>query len=83
MSPYALQWEAIRRSKAKGCLQYDMFGVSHPVLTLLTPMYGLYKFKSGFGGQLFHQMGCWDYPFDENQYRLFTASEMHSQGYHL
>lgn len=82
MPTYALQWEAIKRAKARGCSQYDMFGVS-PGPDQSHPMYGLYKFKSGFGGELFHQMGCWDYPFDENQYKLFAAAEMHSQGYHL
>jgi hypothetical protein len=25
------------------------------------PLYGLYRFKTGFGGTLFHRMGCWDY----------------------
>ena len=59
-----------------------MFGVS-PGPDPSHPMYGLYKFKMGFGGQLFHQMGCWDYPFNEEQYRMFLATEMNSQGYHL
>ncbi|MDD4515555.1 peptidoglycan bridge formation glycyltransferase FemA/FemB family protein [Massilibacteroides sp.] len=82
MPTYALQWEAIQRAKARGCLQYDMFGVS-PGPDSSHPMYGLYKFKSGFGGELYHQMGCWDYPFDDDSYKLFIAAEMHSQGYHL
>lgn len=82
MPTYALQWEAIRRAKAHECLEYDMFGVS-PGPDASHPMYGLYKFKSGFGGELFHQMGCWDYPFDDDKYKLFLAAEMHSQGYHL
>ncbi|MDD3063437.1 MAG: peptidoglycan bridge formation glycyltransferase FemA/FemB family protein [Massilibacteroides sp.] len=82
MPTYALQWEAIRRCKAKGCTQYDMFGIS-PGPDKSHPMYGLYKFKNGFGGKVFHLMGCWDYPFKEEQYKLFLAAEMHSQGYHL
>ena len=82
MPTYALQWEAIRIAKASGCTEYDMFGVS-PGPEPSHPMYGLYKFKMGFGGQLFHQMGCWDYPFKEDQYRMFLATEMSSQGYHL
>lgn len=82
MPTYALQWEAIKQAKAYGCKQYDMFGVS-PGPDTSHPMYGLYKFKSGFGGELYHQMGCWDYPFDDDRYKLFIAAEMQSQGYHL
>ncbi len=82
MAAYALQWEAIRLSKAAGCTQYDMFGIS-PTPDPEHPMYGLYKFKSGFGGEIYHSLGCWDYPLNEEKYTLFRASEMHSQGYHV
>ena len=64
MPTYALQWEAIRRAKAAGCLEYDMFGVA-PQPDPTHPMYGLWKFKHGFGGEIFHQLGCWDYPLLE------------------
>ena len=64
MPTYALQWEAIRRAKAAGCLEYDMFGVA-PQTDPTHPMYGLWKFKYGFGGEIFHQLGCWDYPLLE------------------
>ena len=46
------------------------------------PMYGLYKFKRGFGGAIFHQLGCWDYPIDEEKYQCLVASEMSMQGYY-
>ena len=60
MAPYALQWEAMQRAKQKGCTEYDMFGVS-PAPDPSHPLYGLYRFKTGFGGTLYHRMGCWDY----------------------
>jgi lipid II:glycine glycyltransferase (peptidoglycan interpeptide bridge formation enzyme) len=82
MAPYALQWKAISLAKEKGCIQYDMFGIS-PGNNPDHPMYGLYRFKKGFGGTLFHSMGCWDYPLDQKMYLLYTASEIGSQGYHL
>ncbi|MBN2415997.1 peptidoglycan bridge formation glycyltransferase FemA/FemB family protein [bacterium] len=81
MAPYALQWEAIRRAKKRGCVVYDMFGVS-PQPDVSHPMYGLYRFKRGFGGSLFHRMGCWDYPFDTTGYQQYTTAEMQSSGYH-
>jgi len=82
MAPYALQWEAISQSQEAGCTEYDMFGIS-PTPDPHHPMYGLYKFKSGFGGDIHHSLGCWDYPLNKEIYTLFRASELHSQGYHL
>jgi lipid II:glycine glycyltransferase (peptidoglycan interpeptide bridge formation enzyme) len=82
MATYALQWEAIRISKELGCTDYDMFGVA-PRPDSSHPMYGLYKFKTGFGGELFHRLGCWDYPLDEDKYTSYKFSELRSQGFHL
>ncbi len=82
MATYALQWEAIGQSKAAGCTEYDMFGIS-PNPNPTHPLYGLYKFKSGFGGDIYHSLGCWDYPLNNGLYTLFRASELHSQGYHV
>lgn len=45
-------------------------------------MHGLYKFKRGFGGEIFHQLGCWDYPIDDDKYKCLAAREMCAQGYY-
>lgn len=82
MATYALQWEAIKIARQKGCTEYDMFGVA-PTPEPSHPMYGLYRFKTGFGGELYHRMGCWDYPLNEEQYKLFMMAERNSQGYHI
>lgn len=82
MAPYALQWFAIKLSKEKGCKEYDMFGVS-PNNDVSHPLYGLYKFKTGFGGEIFHSLGCWDYPFDEEKYNVFKSIELRNQGFHI
>lgn len=82
MGTYALQWNAIKKAKEAGCFQYDMFGISQ-LPDPAHPMYGLYRFKSGFGGRLYHRQGCWDYPLKENLYTSFRAVEMTSQGYHV
>lgn len=82
MATYSLQWKAMQIARNKGCEEYDFFGVS-PRPDRSHPMYGLFKFKSGFGGELHHRMGCWDYPLEQERYTLFKASEMNSQGYHL
>ena len=82
MATYALQWEAIRRARQNGCLKYDMFGIA-PNPDPSHPLHGLYRFKTGFGGDIFHRMGCWDYPLHAGNYEIYLASEMHSEGYHL
>ncbi len=82
MPTYALQWEAIRKARAHGCTEYDMFGIS-PSPNPSHPLYGLYRFKTGFGGYQFHRMGCWDYPFDHERYGAYMTAEMKSRGYHI
>ena len=82
MGTYNLQWEAIKRAKEKGCTEYDMFGISaNPDPS--HPLYGLYRFKSGFGGEMYHRMGCWDYPLDNEKYYNYIAMELNSGGYHV
>lgn len=81
MPTYALQWKAIQMAKENNCFEYDMFGIS-PTPNPAHPMYGLYKFKQGFGGKIFHQLGCWDYPIKEDAYNYLTACEMNAQGYY-
>ncbi len=82
MASYALQWDAIQYAKEKGCDEYDFFGIS-PFPDPAHPMYGLYRFKTGFGGRIIHRRGCWDYPFDEEGYEQFRIAEMSAPGYHL
>lgn len=52
MPTYALQWKAMQIAKQCGCMEYDMFGVA-PNPDPSHPMYGLYKLKQGFGGEIF------------------------------
>lgn len=81
MAPYRLQWEAIQRAKNAGCVEYDMFGTSpHPYPS--HPMAGLFRFKHGFGAELFHRMGCWDYPLLEAEYKMYRAQEIQAQSFH-
>lgn len=81
MPTYALQWKAIQIARENRCSEYDMFGVA-PQPQPSHPMYGLYKFKYGFGGKIYHQLGCWDYPVEEDKYNYFSAYEMNMQGYY-
>jgi peptidoglycan pentaglycine glycine transferase (the first glycine) len=44
-----LQWRAILRAKERGALVYDFWGAP-PVPTERHPLWGVYRFKKGFGG---------------------------------
>lgn len=72
---YALQWEAIKKAKAFGCEEYDMFGCA-PNLDKKHPLHGVHLFKKGFGGALYHRMGCWDYPLQKASYETVKSMEM-------
>ena len=60
MATYALQWEALRRARAAGAKSYDFFGIP-PAKDPEHPMYGLYQFKTGFGGSELRYPGTWDF----------------------
>jgi lipid II:glycine glycyltransferase (peptidoglycan interpeptide bridge formation enzyme) len=75
MPAYALQWAAIRAARDAGCKYYDFYGMP-PAEDPNHPMAGLYRFKTGFGGEVFHYAGSWDYPLRPvlyNGYRLAEA----------
>ncbi len=60
MPTYLLQWEAMIWAKARGCEEYDLWGVPDEEETTLEAnfesrhdgLWGVYRFKRGFGGQL-------------------------------
>ncbi|WP_291321963.1 peptidoglycan bridge formation glycyltransferase FemA/FemB family protein [Desulfonatronospira sp.] len=74
MGSYAVHWEAMRQSRLRGCLRYDMGAVS-PGADPEHPFYGLYRFKTGFGGRLEVRSGSWDFPVDEQKYQAFTNTD--------
>ena len=82
MAPYALQWTAIKESKQHGCHSYDLFGVA-PGPNPEHPLYGLYRFKAGFGGEMIHRQGSWDYAYDSRSYKYYIAQESTAKGFHL
>ncbi len=75
MGSHALHWEMIRIARTRGCLTYDMGAVS-PGPDSSHPFYGLYRFKTGFGGKIVHRRGTWDFPFDEKKYDAFRNFEL-------
>ncbi len=73
MPNHLLQWEAIRSAKNLGCAQYDMWGAPDHFDTS-DPMWGVYRFKIGFGGETMRGLGAFDYSPWPWRYRLYTVA---------
>jgi peptidoglycan pentaglycine glycine transferase (the first glycine) len=79
MPNHALQWEAIRWAKSKGCATYDLWGVPDEDEATLEAQYlkrddglwGVYRFKRGFGGRLVRYVGAFDRVYNPLVYRAF------------
>jgi lipid II:glycine glycyltransferase (peptidoglycan interpeptide bridge formation enzyme) len=89
MPTYLLQWEAMRWAKSRGCDQYDLWGVPDVDLDVLEAefekrrrgLWGVYRFKRGFGGKLSRSAGAWDRVYLRPQYaayRLLSQIMLHS-----
>jgi lipid II:glycine glycyltransferase (peptidoglycan interpeptide bridge formation enzyme) len=60
MPTHLLQWEAMKWAKERGCEEYDLWGVPDEEQAALEAgfegrddgLWGVYRFKRGFGGQL-------------------------------
>lgn len=71
MATYLLQWKAILRAKEKNCKFYDLWGAPDE-LSEEDRMWGVYKFKTGFGGIFIKTVGAWDYPINKLGYQLYN-----------
>jgi peptidoglycan pentaglycine glycine transferase (the first glycine) len=71
MPNYSLQWEAIRRAKAVGCNVYDLWGAPN-IFHESDPMWGVFRFKLGLGGQVSRTLGAYDFPIKPFFYRIYT-----------
>jgi lipid II:glycine glycyltransferase (peptidoglycan interpeptide bridge formation enzyme) len=74
MANYLLQWKAILWAQQSGASSYDFFGIP-PEEEEGHAMEGLYRFKTGFGGEIHHRLGCWDYPMKGLSYGVFRLGE--------
>ncbi len=81
MPTYLLQWEAMRWTKARGVEEYDLWGVPDEDEETLEAnfetrhdgLWGVYRFKRGFGGRLVRAPGAFDRVYSPLLYRLYLA----------
>ncbi|MCU0523055.1 MAG: peptidoglycan bridge formation glycyltransferase FemA/FemB family protein [Anaerolineae bacterium] len=96
MPAYAVQWAAMRWAKARGCITYDLWGIPDADEETLEEqfaersdgLWGVYRFKRGFGGQVVRYAGLWErslnplYPLRVGAsypYRLRTSCHLPSR----
>ncbi len=80
MPTYLLQWEAMKWAKARGCEEYDLWGVPDEDEATLEAnfetrhdgLWGVYRFKRGFGGQLKRAMQAMDRVYNPLLYWLYA-----------
>lgn len=71
---FALQWRCIQHARERGARLYDMGGIP-PEPTERDPMYGVYLFKKGFGGERVEFAGAFDVVPRPVLYRLWLFAE--------
>ena len=71
MPNYLLQWEAICWAKAQGCEVYDFWGAPDEFVES-DSLWGVWRFKAGFNGQVVRHIGAWDYPARPFWYWTYT-----------
>ncbi len=70
MPNHLLHWEAIRWAKEQDCEVYDFVGAPNE-LEESDSMWGVYRFKKGFGGKFVRTIGEWDYALRPAAYRAY------------
>ncbi len=79
MPTYLLQWEAIRWAKARGCTEYDLWGLPDADEATLEAefesrhdgLWSVYRFKRGFGGEVKRAAQALDKVYMPWLYRLY------------
>lgn len=82
MATYGVQWEAIRWAKARGCKQYDLWGIPDADEETLEAqfqerddgLWGVYGFKRGWGGDVVRSLGAWDKVYNPLVYHAYKLA---------
>jgi lipid II:glycine glycyltransferase (peptidoglycan interpeptide bridge formation enzyme) len=82
MPTYLLQWEAMIWAQEQGCRVYDLWGVPDENEAKLEVeftgrsdgLWGVYRFKRGFGGRLARSVGAWDLVYSPLRYWLYATA---------
>jgi lipid II:glycine glycyltransferase (peptidoglycan interpeptide bridge formation enzyme) len=69
-------------AREQGCRVYDLWGVPDEDAETLEAeftqrsdgLWGVYRFKRGFGGRVTRSIGAWDLVYAPLRYRLYTTA---------
>ncbi len=73
MPNHLLQWQAMCWAKSVGCTVYDMWGAPD-TLDEDDPMWGVYRFKQGFGAHFVQHIGAFDYAPSRFWYWIYSVA---------
>ncbi len=73
MPNHLLQWEAMRWAKRQGITEYDFWGAPNQ-LDETDSMFGVYKFKMGFGGEFVERIPAHDFVVNRALYWLYAVA---------
>jgi peptidoglycan pentaglycine glycine transferase (the first glycine) len=82
MPTYLLQWEAMLWAREQGYRFYDLWGVPDEEESTLEEefaqrsdgLWGVYRFKRGFGGKLVRTIGAWDLVYSPLRYWIYSVA---------
>jgi lipid II:glycine glycyltransferase (peptidoglycan interpeptide bridge formation enzyme) len=86
MPNHALHWAAMQWAKARGCTQYDLWGIADTAWAeapgeageqgdaAASLPHGLYQFKQGFGGEVVRYAGAYDVIFSRPRDWLYRRA---------
>jgi peptidoglycan pentaglycine glycine transferase (the first glycine) len=82
MASFGIQWAGIQWALRQGCTSYDMVGIPDEDEATLENqfesrndgLWGVYRFKRGWGGRIVRTVGTWDYPYRSLVYRAYQLA---------
>ncbi|NDJ74775.1 MAG: peptidoglycan bridge formation glycyltransferase FemA/FemB family protein [Chloroflexi bacterium] len=82
MAPYGVQWAGVQWARAQGARYYDMYGVPDEDPDTLEAqfaerddgLWGVYRFKRGWGGDVIRSAGAWDRVYNRLVYTAYRAA---------
>jgi lipid II:glycine glycyltransferase (peptidoglycan interpeptide bridge formation enzyme) len=79
MAAFGVQWAGVRWALEQGCTSYDMVGIPDENAAMLEAefenrsdgLWGVYRFKRGWGGRIARTVGAWDRVYNRPLYWLY------------
>lgn len=82
MASFGVQWAGIEWAKEQGCTSYDLYGIPDADETTLEEsfqqrddgLWGVYRFKRGWGGRVVRSVGAWDRVYSRPIFWLYQRA---------